>query len=64
MSEPTKCGCGKSTTEYCTGAHSGDWVCVVCGHVHDPQTEGNWYELGDDFECPECGVGKTDYEFF
>jgi rubredoxin len=38
-----------------------DKVCVVCGHVHDPETEGAWDTLPDTFECPECGVGKEDY---
>jgi rubredoxin len=37
-------------------------VCVVCGHVHDEELEGNWNELPDDFLCPECGCGKEDYE--
>ena len=37
-------------------------VCVVCGHVHDEQTEGVWEDLPEDFLCPECGCGKEDYE--
>jgi rubredoxin len=37
-------------------------VCVVCGHVHDEELEGLWEDLGNDFTCPECGVGKEDYE--
>lgn len=36
--------------------------CVVCGHVHDEDLEGAWHELPDDFVCPECGVGKNEYE--
>jgi rubredoxin len=39
-----------------------EYVCIVCGHVHDEQVEGKWAELSDDFACPECGVGKADYE--
>ena len=39
-----------------------EYVCVVCGHVHDEETEGKWAELGDDFLCPECGVSKADYQ--
>jgi rubredoxin len=38
------------------------YVCVVCGHEHDEATEGKWEDLPEDFECPECGVGKEDYE--
>jgi rubredoxin len=37
-------------------------VCVVCGHIHDEQLEGEWNSLPEDFICPECGVGKEDYE--
>ena len=37
-------------------------VCVVCGHEHNEATEGKWNELSDDFECPECGCSKEDYE--
>ena len=39
-----------------------DHVCVVCGHVHDEAAEGKWEELAEDFTCPECGVGKNEYE--
>ena len=37
-------------------------VCVVCGHIHNEETEGLWEDLDDNFCCPECGVGKADYE--
>lgn len=37
-------------------------VCVVCGHEHDEAAEGAWNTLPDDFECPECGAGKDDYD--
>jgi rubredoxin len=39
-------------------------ICIVCDHVHDPEIEGRWEDLPDDFECPECGVGKEDYVEF
>jgi rubredoxin len=39
-----------------------DHVCIVCGHIHDDETEGKWDELSADFTCPECGVGKDEYE--
>lgn len=38
------------------------YVCVVCGHEHNEELEGAWDELPADFSCPECGVGKEDYE--
>ena len=37
-------------------------VCVVCGHVHNEETEGKWEDLPEDFLCPECGCGKEEYE--
>lgn len=47
------------------------WQCVVCGFVYDearglpedgipPGT--TWDEIPEDWECPECGVGKGDFE--
>ena len=36
------------------------YLCL-CGHVHDEATEGKWEDLPENFECPECGVGKEDY---
>ena len=38
-----------------------EYVCLVCGHVHDENTEGKWYTLPEDFTCPDCGAGKEDY---
>ena len=38
-----------------------EYVCIVCGHVHDEELEGNWDQLPEDFLCPECGLGKEDY---
>ena len=39
-------------------------ICVVCDHIHDEETEGSWDTLPENFECPECGVGKEDYVVF
>jgi rubredoxin len=36
--------------------------CIVCGHIHDEVTEGEWETLPENFECPECGCGKEDYQ--
>jgi rubredoxin len=36
-------------------------VCVICGHVHNEELEGNWDDLPEDFPCPECGGFKQDY---
>ena len=32
------------------------WICTVCGYIHDEA------ELPDDFECPICKHGKSDFE--
>lgn len=38
------------------------YVCNVCGYVYDEEAEGTkWEDLGDDFACPLCGVGKDDF---
>jgi rubredoxin---NAD+ reductase len=47
------------------------WVCVVCGLIYNPvegiPEEGipagtAWEDIPDDWVCPECGVGKSDFE--
>lgn len=47
------------------------WQCIVCGWIYD-EAEGceyedippgtPWEDVPDDFVCPECGVGKEDFE--
>ena len=46
------------------------YVCEVCGWVYDPavgvpddgvEPGTSFEDLPDDFECPECGVGKEDF---
>ncbi|HED15290.1 MAG TPA: rubredoxin [Gammaproteobacteria bacterium] len=47
------------------------WLCVVCGFVYEEAAglpeEGiaagtSWDDIPDDWECPDCGVGKADFE--
>ena len=49
------------------------WVCVVCDHVYyedagDPDhgiAPGTRFEdIADDWVCPDCGVGKSDFVLF
>ena len=47
------------------------WVCVVCGFVYH-EAEGwpeegivpgtRWEDVSADWCCPDCGVGKSDFE--
>ncbi|SNR96886.1 rubredoxin-NAD+ reductase [Pseudomonas segetis] len=47
------------------------WLCVVCGLIYD-EAEGwpkdgiaagtRWEDVPEDWVCPECGVGKSDFE--
>ena len=47
------------------------WQCIVCGFIYD-EAEGwpeegiapgtRWEDVPDDWECPDCGVGKDDFE--
>ena len=53
------------------GRHMNKWQCVVCGFIYD-EAEGwpgdgiapgtRWEDVPDDWECPDCGVGKDDFE--
>lgn len=56
------------------GSERGDmkkYVCNVCGYVYDPEIgdPDNGVQPGtafdavpDDWVCPECGVGKDDFD--
>ena len=37
------------------------YVCV-CGYVYDEEKEGvKWEDLPEDYECPDCGLGKDSF---
>jgi len=47
------------------------YKCVLCGYIYDETTgdpdEGiaagtKWEDIPDDWECPDCGAGKDDFE--
>lgn len=47
------------------------WQCIVCGIVYDEAAgwseEGiepgtAWQDVPSDWLCPDCGVGKEDFE--
>ena len=47
------------------------WECIVCGLIYDEE-EGwpedgiepgtKWEDVPEDWVCPDCGVGKEDFE--
>jgi rubredoxin len=46
------------------------WMCEVCGFIYDEAKglpeEGiapgtSWDDIPDDWQCPDCGVGKSDF---
>lgn len=37
-------------------------VCVVCGWIHEENSDMPWHETPPDYVCPECGVGKDEFE--
>lgn len=45
--------------------------CIVCGYIYDPAVGDpdrkipkgtRFQDLPDDWTCPECGVGKDQFE--
>lgn len=47
------------------------WECVICGFIydealglpgHDIAPGTRWEDVPDDFECPDCGIGKADFD--
>jgi len=47
------------------------WQCIVCGFIYD-EAQGlpsdgiapgtAWADVPDSWECPDCGVSKSDFE--
>jgi rubredoxin len=53
------------------GINMKSWQCIVCGFIYDeakglpedgiaPGTA--WADIPEDWECPDCGVSKSDFE--
>jgi len=47
------------------------WTCIICGFQYNEADglpeEGiapgtKWQDIADDWECPECGISKNDFE--
>ncbi|NGX49624.1 MAG: Rubredoxin [Candidatus Anoxychlamydiales bacterium] len=40
------------------------YICLVCGYIYDPKENNNvsFQDLPADWLCPECGVGKDQFE--
>ena len=47
------------------------WECIVCGWIYDEELglpeEGiepgtKWEDVPEDWVCPDCGVGKVDFD--
>ena len=47
------------------------YMCLICGFIYDEAKglpeEGiapgtKWEDIPADWECPDCGVGKSDFE--
>ena len=47
------------------------WICVLCGWMYDEAVGDpdsglaagtRWGDVPEDWLCPDCGVGKTEFE--
>lgn len=47
------------------------WRCAVCGYVYNEELGDeehglaagtSWQDVVEDWICPDCGVGKSDFE--
>ena len=40
------------------------YICRVCGYIYDSEENDDvsFADLPDDWVCPECGVGKDQFE--
>ncbi len=49
------------------------WECVICGFIYD-EAEGlpsdgiaagtKWEDIPEEWECPDCGISKVDFELY
>ncbi|MEP5766406.1 MAG: rubredoxin [Halieaceae bacterium] len=49
------------------------YECVICGYIYD-EAEGipddgiapgtRWADIPEDWECPDCGISKFDFELY
>ena len=49
------------------------YECVICGFIYD-EAEGLpddgfppgtlWANMPEDWECPDCGIGKADFDLY
>jgi rubredoxin len=54
-----------------TAQTSKTWMCLICGFIYDEAAglpdEGiapgtRWEDVPENWKCPECGAGKSDFE--
>jgi rubredoxin len=47
------------------------WECIVCGYIYDEKAGDEehglapgtlWQDVPEDWECPECGERKSEFE--
>ena len=47
------------------------WLCVTCGYVYNEELGDEehglaagtrWVDVPEDWECPDCGVGKNKFD--
>lgn len=62
---------GSTPDDASAGAPYRTWMCVVCGFLYNEADglpeEGiapgtRWADVSDTWTCPDCGVGKDDFE--
>ena len=49
------------------------WQCIICGFIYDEEkgipedgipSGTPWNDIPDEWMCPDCGVGKEDFEMY
>ena len=38
------------------------YVCSICGYIHDEAVGGKWEDLPADWKCPVCKAGKDAFK--
>ncbi len=38
------------------------YICTICGYIHDEAVGGKWEDLPADWKCPLCGAAKSAFK--
>lgn len=46
------------------GGCMAQYICSICGYIHDEEKNGSWESLSEDWKCPLCSAGKEVFRIY